>query len=140
MSVYAHKDDKGKFNLGNESDLTGIGDGTPFGAIKELNNDLTDIRRNGIMPDLDYGNPLYTFDSTHTNYTATKTCYMFGNAIFVSGYPNLTVKINNTTVLDGSGGDGNIYVLPFIKLKAGDTVNMTLAGTTSINIKVYDTI
>ena len=37
MSVFAHKTDKSKFNLGNESDLTGIGDGTPFNAIKKVN-------------------------------------------------------------------------------------------------------
>ena len=36
MSVFAHKNDKSKFNLGNESDLTGIGDGTPFNAIKAV--------------------------------------------------------------------------------------------------------
>lgn len=38
MSVFAHKADKSKFNLGNESDLTGIGDGTPFNGIKFLND------------------------------------------------------------------------------------------------------
>lgn len=37
MSVFAHKTDKSKFTLGNESDLSGIGDGTAFGAIKTLN-------------------------------------------------------------------------------------------------------
>ena len=37
MSVFAHKADKSKFNLGNESDLSGIGDGTTFNAIKTLN-------------------------------------------------------------------------------------------------------
>lgn len=41
MSVFAHKNDKSKFDLGNEADLTGIGDGTPFGAIKEINSDLS---------------------------------------------------------------------------------------------------
>ncbi len=41
MSVFAHKSDKGKFDLGNEADLTGIGDETAFGAIKEINTDLT---------------------------------------------------------------------------------------------------
>lgn len=41
MSVFAHKADKSKFNLGNESDLTGIGDGTPFNAIKTLKDMLT---------------------------------------------------------------------------------------------------
>lgn len=43
MSAFAHKDDKGKINLGNESDLTGIGDGTAFGAIKAINVSLSDI-------------------------------------------------------------------------------------------------
>lgn len=42
MSVFAHKNDKSKFNLGNESDLTGIGDGTAFGAIKAIMSDLSD--------------------------------------------------------------------------------------------------
>lgn len=37
MSVFAHKADKSKFNLGNESDLSGIGDGTAFNAIEYLN-------------------------------------------------------------------------------------------------------
>ena len=43
MSVFAHKADKGKFNLGNEADLEGIGDGTPFGAIKEINTQLAQL-------------------------------------------------------------------------------------------------
>ena len=37
MAVFAHKNDKSKFNLGNESDLSGIGDGTTFNAIKTIN-------------------------------------------------------------------------------------------------------
>lgn len=36
--VFAHKSDKSKFNLGDESDLEGIGDGTAFGAIKYVKN------------------------------------------------------------------------------------------------------
>lgn len=36
MSVFAHKTDKGKFILGNETDLNGIADGTAFNSIKAL--------------------------------------------------------------------------------------------------------
>ncbi len=53
MNAFAHKDDKGKINLGNESDLTGIGDGTAFGAIKAINADLTDIETRQAFDDYD---------------------------------------------------------------------------------------
>ena len=52
MNAFAHKDDKSNINLGNESDLTGIGDGTAFGAIKAINNDLTDLKNKGLKTPL----------------------------------------------------------------------------------------
>ena len=52
MNAFAHKDDKSKINLGNESDLTGIGDGTAFGAIKAIKNDLTAVEGNNGLVDI----------------------------------------------------------------------------------------
>jgi len=36
MSIFSFKSDKGKYNLGNETDLNGIADGTAFNSIKAL--------------------------------------------------------------------------------------------------------
>lgn len=69
MNAFAHKDDKGKINLGNESDLTGIGDGTAFGAIKAINNDLAKF---AISSDTIFTTKKSFSGSNSDNYTITE--------------------------------------------------------------------
>jgi hypothetical protein len=114
-------------------------------AITQLNADLTDIREEiqnmSALPSLDFANPLYTFDSTHLSYTATKDCYLYGN-IGTSGgaVQNGTVTIDGTLVFKATWNASDcIALLPITKIKSGSTVTLnTSAGGNNCALKVYD--
>ena len=110
------------------------------GSITQLNSDLTELRRDGLMPNLDYANPLYAFDSNnHLSYTAVKECYLMGSLQNpMEGY-NRTVSINNTIVFitkNENGSIGSTFV-PLMKLNVGDTV--TVMELTE-SLKVYQVL
>lgn len=107
--------------------------------ITELNNDLSDIRRNGIMPNLDFTNPLYTFDNSHTSYTATKECYLCGTCTN-SGADGI-LFINGTGIVR-SGNSAAIGVgkyIPPLKLKAGDIVTHNFSNLSN-ELHIFDVI
>ena len=149
MNAFAHKDDKSKINLGDESDLTGIGDGTAFGAIKEIKSDLTDFSfrvsggkpqysidggttwndlGGGEMPILDYAHPLHEFTSGNTTYTTTQECYLLGEV------PNTGYSVSVTIDGKAVAGQGYVGSVPLLKLGIGSVVATTVPSDA---LKVY---
>lgn len=147
MNAFAHKDDKGKINLGNESDLTGIGDGTAFGAIKAINNDLTannnkfeaDYQNgkygftiNGIFYEIGGGSNMYNLDysgfvnvKTAGNYTATKDGRLIVNVIDSAG-GNIT--INGHSIIPEASQSSGVGTIHFdLPIKKGDVIISTFA-------------
>ena len=87
--------------------------------ITELNNDLSELKEKGMIPILDYSNPLHTFTADNLSYTAIKDCYVCGS---MTGTGPLA--INGTKIADGntpSLGLTSTFVSP-IKIKKGDIV------------------
>ena len=75
-------------------------------------------------PILDYANPLFTFTSANTTFTATGDCYLFGGI----GTGNSRLLINNSEVFyytRGSSSSGNTIVFPCTRLKSGDVVSLS---------------
>lgn len=143
MAVFAHKNDKSKFDLGNEADLTGIGDGTPFGAIKEIKSDLDDLRREAFMPVLDYDSPLYTFSLNNNSFTASKECYLVGTL----GAGNLrisSISIDGKTpyTLKGQTNMSIQYSIPITKIGIGQVVSFTTNANdeTLSSLFILDTV
>lgn len=92
------------------------------------------------MPILDYANPLFTFDSTHLTYTATKECYLFGQFTSAPGIVDKHLLINNTKIAGTTNASG-VYIFPSIpmtKLKAGDVVETE--APQSGRLSVYDVV
>lgn len=91
----------------------------------------------GGMPILDFTNPLYTFDETHTNFTASKDCYLKGT---VATADNSAVTINGTPIAKGywsaSVGIGPAYVSE--KLSAGDVVVANIGASGWAALSVYE--
>lgn len=108
--------------------------------ITELNNDLSDLERRGAMPQLDFANPLFTFDSTHLTYTATKECYLFGQLVSGNGTFDKHLLINDTKIAGTSNASG-VVIFPFIpatKLQSGDVVKVETPQSSRLSI--YDVI
>ena len=110
--------------------------------ITELNNDLIDVRRNGAMPNLDYANPLFTFDSTHLSYTPTKECYLFGSIWTQAAATPIRLSIRghevaHSALFQSSNGAVDAYIPP-LKLNVGDTVSLNAIGYSTLY--VLDTI
>jgi hypothetical protein len=96
-------------------------------AIEQINADLTEIKEEienmSALPSLDYSNPLHEFDSTHTTFTANKTCYLLGS---IRSYNNeVSVSINNKRVYLAHGSNnGDSTKCGLDKLNAGDVVKV----------------
>lgn len=87
-------------------------------AITEINNDLTELKRRGFMPTLNYSTPLHDFNSVLT-YTAVKDCYLVGSFGTTVSSGDRTISINNTTIATSISSLSGFIML---KLKAGDVV------------------
>ena len=119
MNAFAHKDDKSKINLGNESDLTGIGDGTAFGAIKEINTSLTDkIGNIKIIPIL--------------NQNISWSAYQVSQTLDLSSYGVTVTNFIGGIVANLTGSGGSYYISKF-----NDSLN--LVQTNANNTGAYST-
>ena len=109
-------------------------------AIDELKG-LIDQIGGGGMPVLDFANPLYNFDSSHTSFTATKDCYLYGCLICSSGGA-ITVDNTHVEVRDFSSSSTDYWsVSGVLKIKSGSVV--TVAGTSinaSTTLAIYDEV
>lgn len=112
-------------NLTGNTSIVGIGDGTTTGAISSLNADLNDIKEGGMLPKLNYGTPLHTFNTVLT-FTATKTCVLCGTPLSEASPSVNPVTIDGTEMYTGSAVTGSWYrgAIPFTRLEAGDTVTV----------------
>ena len=95
-----------------------------------------DAEIGGTMPELDYGNPLHTFDSGNHSYTASGECYITG---FIAGGQN-RLSINGTAVASGTNGYNNNATcdnVPLLRLSAGDvaTTNADMAALHVFGLK-----
>lgn len=102
--------------MGNTS-IVGIGDGTATGAISAINAELIDIKEGGLMPILNYANPLHTFNaniSGSMNYTTTKKCWLVGTVGMSNSNTAASVKIDGTElgfIITGAlVGSGSIFL------------------------------
>ena len=79
-----------------------------------------------MFPRLDWANPLFTFDSNNTSYTATQDCYLWisvCNAYGSSGYSEVVI---NSTALKLATATGIVTTAPgLVFLSAGDNVTGT---------------
>ena len=89
----------------------------------------------GGMPDLDFANPLYSFNSSHTSYTPTGECYLMGDTRATASH---TVTIRNKEIFTDQYLSGVYYVrFPLTKLNSGDTVKIasgSIADSSSLTI------
>lgn len=103
------------------------------------------------MPILDFANPLYSFSSSNTSFTATKDCYVLGSACtFGNNSSNVstgTLSINGTAVYavhaQGFGANNADFTgcginIPLTKIKAGDVITWSQDTQVYASIKVYD--
>ena len=130
-------------NLMGNTSISAIGDGTCTGAIDSLDSRLEELERSGAMPNIDYANPLYTFNNLNTTFTATKTCYLCGTFI---GQNNSTLKlaINSKDVIVSTGSNSSynenpVYVPP-LKLNAGDVVTTGATYGVPNTLHVFDVV
>ena len=85
----------------------------------------------GSMPTLNFASPLYTFDGSHTSYTPSVDCYLYGSIQTGGVEPNISI-----------GGSGNIMLKEYannnadftaistpLKIKAGETVTVNGMGS-----------
>ena len=68
----------------------------------------------GLMPKLNYAEPLHTFTNSQSTFTATKTCYLVGVPYQINSY---ATTINGTII----GTNDAQWV--FYRLEAGDVVS-----------------
>ena len=138
--------------IGNNS-IVGIGDGSGSGAIAYLNTVLNNLIKEGAMPKLDYGTPLYTFSDSNLTYTATKKCYLVGEVrVSVSASQSCSIsldingkqygyasKLSSTSVSAGAGSVINVDIKP---LDVGDIVTLTKTGTGDVfySLHVLDVV
>lgn len=121
--------------------------------LSQLNTNLTELREEipkMASPNLDFANPLHTFDNSHLTFTATKECYLLGsmngNASASYGW-DAKVNINSIPVyqLTGNGstsGASSSLTVPLTKINSGDVVTITISNTqtASVNLHIFDVI
>jgi hypothetical protein len=101
-------------------------------------NEVLSLIGGGGMPDLDYTNPLFTFDTNNLSYTAVEECYLVGSL----GETGATLNINNTPIFEyhrAGSTAGNTMSLPVIKLNTGDIVALS-AITSTTKLHVFATL
>ena len=141
MSIFAHKDDKGKYNLGNEADITATGASSPFAAIKSL---FTRLKANN----KDF---TFAYDSTSQKYgyEIDGTFYPFRNPVgtksitangtydvtdYASAVVNVATSIGGLSLvsaLTGGSGVGNQYTASSKVLAVAVAYNFVSNGATA---------
>jgi hypothetical protein len=101
-----------------------------------INNEFYQIGGGG-MPTLDFSNPLFTFSTTNTTYTATKECYLVGSIVGSGG--DAAIRINNIEVYRVGQTAAGWSPIPITKISAGDTVT-TEGVVTNSPLHIYDTV
>ena len=92
--------------------------------VAAINEVLTQIGGGG-MPELDYTNPLYEFDSTHTNYTAVDECYVLGTCVAIDASADIKFTVNGKEFANVYAFTNNVYntiTIPTLRLAAGDVI------------------
>lgn len=82
----------------------------------------------GEMVALDYSNPLYTFNTSNTSYTATGECYISGALYGIVSNP-LTINGTDVAIPSISGSTHGVVYIPPIKLTNGDVVTASGQGS-----------
>lgn len=80
----------------------------------------------GVMPKLDFRNPLHSFTSGNLTFTATKDCYLVGGS---TGNSTATIAINSTIIGESHNYSGaqNAWWTSGIKLSSSDIVTVSSA-------------
>ena len=78
-----------------------------------------------MFPNLDWANPLYTFSTSNTEYTATQDCWLFG--VISGSNSQIYVSIDGTEIAYGADGTGYIetFQTGYIFIAAGSVVKVT---------------
>ena len=99
-----------------------------------------DVKEGGGMPALDYANPLYSFNSTHKSYTATKDCYLYGMIIGA----NAKIYVDSTEITIRDHGTSSVDVSSVscpLKITNGSTVTVDGSVTdATATLRIYDVI
>jgi len=108
---------------------TQLGANNVQAAIVALKN-LIDSIGGGVMPLLDFANPLHKFTSNNLTYTAVKDCYLCGSITSAASTSNQIITINGTAIasVSGAAGAGGAEFISPLKLKQGDTVTASAPG------------
>lgn len=85
------------------------------------------------MISLNYSNPLFSADTSHTSFTATKECYLLACVLG-------TLKLNDvdiTSILTINNRWYGSVNLPLIKLRSGDNISIS-ANYNGTKVNVYE--
>lgn len=113
--------------VGNTS-LVGIGDGTATGAISALNNDLTELKGGGLVPNLDYANA-HPFSPNET-YTALKNGYVLGSPVGTENTGRVTVNSVFNCYIGNTGSEIAFINIP---IHQGDVIAISGTGAFTSN-------
>jgi hypothetical protein len=108
MSVYAHRDDKSKHKLGDESELNGIGNGTAFSGIRTLYSQLRANNKNF----------QFAYSGGKYGYTVDGTFYPFKNPV---GTMSITAN-GNYNIADYASVNVAVLSIQYIGTFTRDTV------------------
>lgn len=127
-------------NVSFDDTVAQLGANNAQAAIVALKT-LIDNMGGNTMPELDFDNPIYEFNSTHTSFTTTKECYLYGqlkdtNAAVVSvdGQP-VSVQTASTSTAAVTA------VVTPLKVGAGKTISITHSSgmvDAEATLSVYD--
>lgn len=121
---------------------TQLGANNVQAAIVALKTLIDNIGGNG-MPELDFDNPIYEFDSTHYTFTTTKECYLYGQLKDNSAPPVISVDGQPVSVQTLSTSTFAICaVVTPLKIGAGKTITITHASMVDAEatLSVYDVV
>ena len=121
-------------NLGN---LNNLQTETKSNLVAAINEVLSQIGGGG-MPQLDYANPIFSFDASHLSTTTIKDCYLFG--IIRDGGtipPNITVDGTQIYIGTEVPGGVNELLLPTpLFIKSGTPISVSAITTSTL--KLYE--
>lgn len=93
----------------------------------------------GEPPSLNYTTPLHKFTNSALTYTATKTCYLFGE-FECGGLGNAYLAINNNQMYHARYSNENCPISLNVKLTSGDTVEITKTVNIGETLYVLETL
>lgn len=81
---------------------------------------------------LDFANPLYTFDSTHTSYTAVSDCYLFGT-LWATDNKYGHILVDGHVIAANYTSQGNYCgtTIPITRIKKGSVITCTNLPTSA---------